>query len=139
MATIDTLLRSLLINAFAPSDTDDRKSTTSDTTLPYIIFKNETHICVQVEMPGFDKQSINVDLLNNQLTVTGIKTQSLLDKFKIRSSIVYGKFTQVISLPVGIFDRQSITVAYDSGVLTIAIVLPTESERISINVGDMRV
>lgn len=61
-------------------------------------------------MPGFTKQSIDLDFLNNKLTITGRKEQPiLLDEEKTSfSNVVYGSFSTTIKLPIVVTNKEKV-------------------------------
>ncbi len=78
---------------------------------------------VRVDLPGVDKEKINIELKNNLLTVSGekkiIREGSSSDKFYVSESS-YGAFKRTITLPKDI-DDSNLNAQYDKGVLKITV------------------
>lgn len=84
---------------------------------------------VRVDLPGVDKEKINIELKNNLLTISGekkaIREGTSSDKFYVSESS-YGAFKRTITLPKDI-DDSNLTALYDKGVLKITV--PRKIER----------
>lgn len=77
---------------------------------------------VTVELPGMKKEDININLENNQLTVSGerkFKNEEKNKKYH-RVESQYGEFTRSFMLPDNI-DEESIEARYEDGLLHITI------------------
>ncbi len=78
---------------------------------------------VRVDLPGVEKEKINIELKNNLLTVSGekkiIREGSSSDKFYVSESS-YGTFKRTITLPKDI-DDSNLNAQYDKGVLKITV------------------
>jgi HSP20 family molecular chaperone IbpA len=89
-------------------------------------------------MPGFSKDSIDVDFYNNQIKITGYKPSPvLLDDEKVKkSNVKCGQFQESITLPVSVTSRENVSVKYEDGILRIIIDLVREEKnRFKINLG----
>lgn len=84
---------------------------------------------VRVDLPGVDKEKINIELKNNLLSISGekkiVREGSSSDKFYISESS-YGAFKRTITLPKDI-DDSNLNAQYDKGVLKITV--PRKIER----------
>ncbi len=86
------------------------------------ISENDDQFEINVELPGMDKDDIDVSLNNNQLTVSGQRKWENEDKDKTyhRIETSYGEFSRTFTLPDNV-DEESINAEYDNGVLNITI------------------
>lgn len=88
---------------------------------------------VKVDLPGLEKDSINVELENNLLTISGqreVAKETSDDQGFYRSERSYGSFSRSITLPEDIEDDQ-IDANYKNGVLTVEIPRNTKSNKVS--------
>lgn len=76
-----------------------------------------------LDMPGMEKDAINVEVKDNVLTISGERKEQVeeeKDGQTVKREIVYGSFTRAVTLP-GDADADKITSKYDNGVLTITV------------------
>ena len=81
---------------------------------------------VNVEIPGVDEKDIDLEIVNDTLTIRGEKRQESehRDRDYYRMERSYGSFQRVLSLPEDV-DQGGVRAAFDKGVLTI--ILPRRS------------
>ena len=107
--------------------------------LTHTLVQSPSRIVILLEMPGFTKDSIDVDFYNNQLNITGHKPSPVLleEEKTLRTNIKYGHFAESVTLPVSVTAKESVIVDHKNGVLTITIDLVREEKnRFKINVGE---
>ena len=77
-------------------------------------------VVVRAEMPGLDKDSIDVKVRGNYLIIKGVKKQENKEEKEnvFFSESFYGEFQRVIPLPVEV-KEEGIEAIYDKGVLEI--------------------
>lgn len=84
---------------------------------------------IEVDLPGVKKESINVDVENNVLTISGERnTKEEIKKedyYKLESS--YGKFQRSFTLPDNI-DIENITASGEDGVLEV--IVPKKAKKL---------
>lgn len=88
---------------------------------------------VKVDLPGLEKDSINVELENNLLTISGqreVAKETNDDQGFYHSERSYGSFSRSITLPEDIEDDH-IDANYKNGVLTVEIPRNTQSNKVS--------
>lgn len=100
-----------------------------DSRLNYLIAKNEIEHVVLVEMPGFDRESLDITFTDFNLRIGATKKTQLsirngLDDNPnnysiLKSDIVYGIFDKVIRLPCKVEDEEKVDISYKDGLLTI--------------------
>ena len=84
--------------------------------------EQETAYLLDVDLPGISKESINIDVKDRELTISGertLKSEHTKDDYlKIES--MYGKFSRVFTLPDDA-DAENITATSNNGVLSVSI------------------
>lgn len=92
------------------------------------IKETESHYIVTMDIPGMEKDSINIEVKGNQLIVSGERErqteESHLNRF-FRKEREFGHFERIIPLPDDA-KQEGIDVEYEKGVLTVKI--PKESK-----------
>lgn len=92
------------------------------------IYEKEGIYYVEIDMPGFDKKDINVEIKNDYLTITAEKKEEEKDESKnyICKERIYGKYER--SLYVGEIDADKITAEFKNGILKISVPKKEEIE-----------
>lgn len=94
-------------------------------TMPAVnLADSEKEFTATVELPGLDEKDIQIQLLGNQLVVSGERKweQEKKDKEFYRVESQYGAFGRAIELPEGLrMDPDAIHASYSKGVLEIRI------------------
>ena len=96
----------------------------TDTTWAPLVDINETdkEVTLDVELPGFEKKDVKVEVRDNTLTISGERTndKKTEDKYCSRSERHYGKFERTFSLSDEV-DANKISAKYKNGVLSLAL------------------
>ena len=84
------------------------------------MYETPTEVVVRAEMPGLDKDSIDVRVRDNYLTIKGVRKE---EKKEERENVFfnesfYGEFHRVIPLPTEV-KEEGIEAVYDKGILEI--------------------
>lgn len=76
---------------------------------------------IEMDIPGFKKENINVDVANKYLTITATREDKNEDKEKnyVRKERSYGKFTR--SFYIGNVSEDDIDAEFKDGILTVSI------------------
>ncbi|ADU97029.1 heat shock protein Hsp20 [Thermovibrio ammonificans HB-1] len=84
------------------------------------MYETPDEIVVRAEMPGLDKDSIDVKVRGNYLIIRGVKKQEEKEEKDnvFFSETFYGEFQRVIPLPVEV-KEDGIEAYYDKGILEI--------------------
>jgi HSP20 family molecular chaperone IbpA len=84
---------------------------------------NDNEICIYLSIPGVKKDSIDIDILNNRMMISGERDcpYNQTDYQLKRSEISYGRFQRVITLPIGVTNQGSITTNIKDGVLMLKV------------------
>jgi HSP20 family molecular chaperone IbpA len=99
--------------------------------------ESDNDIIIYVEAPNVVKESINIDVFNNQLTVSVEKISPHTgpdSSFIALREIKYGKFERKITLPICVTSRETISVSYKDGLIRIRINKRIEEEN-KFNIG----
>jgi HSP20 family protein len=104
---------------------------------PVDVTESEQHYTVSVELPGMDAKDIGIELMGNQLQISGERKWEDEKKGKEyhRVESQYGKFSRTLTLPDNLrLDRESIDATFQKGVLEIKVpkVEPTPAAKIPI-------
>lgn len=101
------------------------------------VSESENHYLVSLELPGMETKDIQIELMGNQLQISGERKWEEEKKGKEfhRVESLYGNFSRSLSLPENArMDRESIDATFQKGILEIRIpkVEPTPATKISI-------
>ncbi len=88
------------------------------------IYEGTETIEVKAIMPGVDRESLDIELSEKTLTISGEKKQEEENRNYLRRERVFGKFSRSIELPYQV-DNDSIRAELKNGVLSITL---TKSE-----------
>ena len=88
------------------------------------------------ELPGMNKKNVNIEIIDNVLTISGEKPKKDIDSNQYNySEITYGKFSRNFNLPDDIVDEK-VSAKMKSGILAVCIprmeLIKKESKKISI-------
>lgn len=102
---------------------NDAVRTRRDTFVPSIdVSETDNQFLISAELPGMNKEDIEISLENSRLTISGERSFEKEDKGKkyhrVESS--YGSFERSFQLPDNI-DAESISASYENGLLEISI------------------
>jgi Molecular chaperone (small heat shock protein) len=86
------------------------------------VYDSKDAIVVKADLPGVNKEDIDISVLNDTLVIKGEKKQEkeVKEKGSIRSERFYGSFQRAITLPGGV-DTGKVTAAYKNGVLELTL------------------
>lgn len=101
------------------------------------VSESENHFLVTLELPGLDVKDVNIEVMGNQLQVSGERKWEEEKKGKEfhRVESQYGSFHRNLTLPENArMDRESIEATFQKGLLEIKIpkVEPTPAAKIPI-------
>lgn len=93
------------------------------------MFEKEEALVIKAELPGLDKNDIDVNIEDGKLTLSGErKSESEVEEDKFyRRERTYGKFVRTFTLPADI-DPDKIAAEFKDGVLKIEIPKPEEKK-----------
>ena len=96
----------------------------SDWTPASDIYETETGYLIAMDLPGIDREALEIDIDDNRLIVKG--TRAIVEPKQHRTERPRGKFLRTFSVP-GSVDQGKIGAEYKDGVLQIR--LPKRSEQ----------
>ncbi len=99
------------------------------------IYEKDEKVYFEAEVPGFNKEDLQVDVESNVITISGErKIETSDDEHRLRKERRYGKFSRSFRLG---FEAESnaVEAKYENGILTVVIAKPQEQQakRIAIN------
>lgn len=103
----------------------ERKTQSSTRKIPIDVFNNVDNIVIYAEIPGVNKENIEIDFYNNKLTIIIDKKKPYTDDLEI-SEIKFGKWQRTINLPICITKPETVSLNYQNGILQILINKLTE-------------
>lgn len=121
-----------LFDVFSPSfrnvlgNNINSRTFSSNHKFPIDIINEEKTIYIYAELPGIDKNNLEVDFYNNKLTISFEKQRQY--DIPQTSEIKYGNFERTVTLPICITKRETVSVSYDNGILKIKINKLVEEE-----------
>jgi len=111
------------INRTANSPYDPRTEDSFGTWAPPVdIFEKHDHLIIRAEIPGVQKEDVDVRIENGVLTLHGERKQEaeVTEENAYRMERIYGTFTRTFSLPTTV-DAAKVTATYKDGVLEVTI------------------
>jgi len=95
---------------------------------PYVnLYEKDDNIDVSVVAPGVKGEDINLELINNRLTIEIDKKSDYIDKAYIRKERDFGSFKKVVELPYRV-DPNKIDANMKDGILTVKLVRAEETK-----------
>jgi HSP20 family protein len=93
------------------------------------MFERDNTLIVRVELPGLTRKDINVEVLENLLTIEGERHVEKKEKSKgvYRNERYYGKFYRALPLPDGV-DPETAKATFRDGILEIEMAAPVRKE-----------
>ena len=104
---------------------------------PSDVLDDENQLCIFLLIPGVDKSSLSIDILNNDITITGYRELLYVsEKYNItKNEITTGNFRRKIRMPLAIINQDSISTDLKNGILKITInKLNEQRNRLSIRI-----
>lgn len=87
------------------------------------VYETEEHVAFVLDLPGFNKSDVTVQIRDNKLVVKGARERGEVGEIR-QSERRFGSFEQMFSLPQGV-DQNQVRARFELGVLTIT--LPKDS------------
>ena len=93
------------------------------------LYEKDDHFMIKAELPGVDKNDINIDLKDRLLTLSGERThdKEVNEENYYRRERSYGKFQRSFTLPADV-DSDKIEAEFKDGVLQIKVPKPEEKK-----------
>lgn len=108
------------VNRLFESTWPARETGVSGWTPALDVFDDKDSVVVKVELPGLNKDAINISLDKGVLTISGERKQERETKEgeTFRSERTFGKFRRSVTLPTPV-DSSKVSASYKDGVLTV--------------------
>jgi len=107
---------------------NERPYMSSRADYPYVnLYENNDNIEVAVLAPGVKAEKINLQLIDNRLTIEGEKDFDYKDKPYIRKERNFGNFKKTVVLPYRV-DPNKIEAGMKDGILTVKLVRAEETK-----------
>jgi HSP20 family protein len=88
---------------------------------PLSVWEDGDNLYVEAELPGFDRDQIDVSVVGETLTIAGQRRPRVPESAVwLRQECWYGRFSRTLTLPVAV-DADRVEAAYDGGVLTLTL------------------
>ena len=101
------------------------------------VVENDKELTVRAELPGIDPKDLEVNVIGDQIIISGEKKESTetKEKHRFRSETRYGSFRRVVPLPDGV-DTEHVEAEYAHGVLTLRLpkTAPPAGKKIDVKV-----
>lgn len=106
---------------------DDFVSSKESSMMKCDIYEKEGKFNIEVDIPGFDKENINIECKDGYLTIEAVRedVQDKEEKNYIRKERSYGKYTRTFYL--GDINEEAIEAKYNNG--TLCITVPKEEKQ----------
>lgn len=111
---------SLFDDFFAPTRRDERSASIWSWNPAVDVIDNDDHIEIKAELPGVEKENLDVDIKDRVLTLKGERRddREVKEERYYRRERSYGRFERSFTLPAGV-DPEKIEANYRDGVLHI--------------------
>jgi HSP20 family protein len=92
------------------------------------IYEKDNNINIEMDIPGFNKEDINIEINKGNLVVTAEKNEEENEdkKYLRRERKFYGKYQR--SFYLGEIDEENIEASFENGILKISVPKKTEEE-----------
>jgi HSP20 family protein len=103
---------------------------------PMDLVETNDHLVLKADLPGLDKEDVEIEVKDGVLTVSGERRTEHEDSADgyHRVERAYGRFSRSLSLPQGI-DADQVQADFDKGVLEVRIPKPAERKPHRVQIG----
>ncbi len=116
-------MQKIFESAFGYNDSFMREPTLLRFPLGTDISENKESYLIRMDIPGVDKQDIDISIRDNSIIVSGKRdreTEQRSDDRLLSYGRSYGQFTRICQIP-GAFDKTKVKAKYENGVLTLTV------------------
>jgi HSP20 family protein len=127
MVNLQREMNNLFVSPYSGNPTADTTLLRGQWAPPIDVYDSKDNLMVRVDLPGIDKNNVDISIQENTLTVKGEKKPSsdVKEENCYRSERSLGKFNRVLSLPTEV-DTSKANANFNDGVLEL--VLPKKEE-----------
>ena len=134
MLTYNILNRSLDLFDFFDDVLNTSRSYFIHAEYPFIrLYEGDDELEIRAELPGIKAEDLDIQLVNNTLTIEGERKSDHLEKDYLREERSFGKFKKSIELPYRV-DSEKIHADLKDGVLHIKLLKSEEAKPKKIDV-----
>ncbi len=121
---------SLFDDFFTPFSADTNKCSAAHTAPSVDIYERDDTIVINAELPGLEKEDINIDVKGKILTLSGERKSEgeIKEENSYRREMRYGRFERSFNLGFEV-DPETVEAKYAKGVLTLEVARPQEQEK----------
>ena len=103
---------------------------------PMDLVETEDHLVLRADLPGVDREDIDIEVKDGVLTVSGERKAQHEEKREgyHRVERSFGRFSRSLELPKGV-EPQSVGASFDKGVLEVRMPKPEERKPTRIEIG----
>ncbi len=129
MFSVRNRMNHIVDDFFYPINRDEVESTMGRWNPVVDVYDNDDRIVIKAELPGIDKEGIEIDVKDRVLTLKGERSSEneVKDDNYYRRERCVGKFERAFTLPADV-DPDKIKADYKEGVLKIDIPKPEEKK-----------
>ncbi|REJ82621.1 MAG: Hsp20/alpha crystallin family protein [Planctomycetota bacterium] len=107
--------------------------TRATTQIPLTVWEDDRHIYLELDVPGFSNDAVDVRFQNGQLTISGERPLPKNDARCHLNERMFGSFSRTVNLPEMV-DPSSIEAELQNGVLQVVIQKRPEAQPLKIQV-----
>ena len=129
MFSVRNRMNHIFDDFFYPTNRDEVESSMGRWNPVVDVYDNDDSIVIKAELPGIDKEGIEIDVKDRVLTLKGERSSEseVKDDNYYRRERSFGKFERAFTLPADV-DPDKIKADYTDGVLKIDIPKPEEKK-----------
>jgi len=127
VAKFNSLFDHLFVSPVTPWANNENELLNSGWIMPVDIHESKDNVVVRVDLPGTNKEDIDITVQDNVLTIRGERKQEVKQKEHdiLREERVYGAFSRTFRLPAEVA-QEKVSAEYRDGVLSLT--LPKKEE-----------
>ena len=113
-------LFNMLASMMLPTDSNVNANRAKQ--IPIAVRDEETEVIIYADLPGVDRESIQINQNGNLLKITARRDSPFENNANVvENFLVFGELSETVQLPFMVTDRESVNVQYVNGVITIRI------------------
>ncbi|MEZ4909560.1 MAG: Hsp20/alpha crystallin family protein [Saprospiraceae bacterium] len=97
------------------------------------VVENDKHYQIQMAIPGYQKDQIDISIAENTLTIAGKANENEQEQIYTRKEFASGNFSRKFTLPKGT-NAENISAEYANSILLITITKTPDAQPIKVNI-----